>query len=306
MLSLEEELATAGASEELLRIERRELVSVHPELRLATYAGVALVVGAVGSIIKDHLDEIGPVAIATAIGAAAAGLYLFLIVRKGRGKELGGLHEFLALLAGLLVSSDVGYIESQFHLLDQHWSMHLIFLTVIHAVFAYYLGSRMLLSLALTSLVTWFGVDRSFGMFDSSADVARQAMLAGGAIIAWRFGHAALSKRSEFLPSFEHFAANLILSGAISLVVWEQTELLGHLVLLAGTITCLAIARKQRREMFAIYAVLYELLGVSISIVRGLFHHDGELFIAFYLFAAFGAAIVSIFVIHAKWKLEER
>jgi hypothetical protein len=56
----------------LLRAARRELVSVHWELRTLLYLGVLLVTGGVGLLIKENLDRIGPAVIAAAIGLAAA------------------------------------------------------------------------------------------------------------------------------------------------------------------------------------------------------------------------------------------
>ncbi|HEY4592740.1 MAG TPA: DUF2157 domain-containing protein, partial [Thermoanaerobaculia bacterium] len=55
-----------------LRVARGELLSVHWELRALLYAGVLLVTGGVGLLVKENLDRIGPVAIAAGIGLAAA------------------------------------------------------------------------------------------------------------------------------------------------------------------------------------------------------------------------------------------
>src|SRR5260370_20171156 len=56
----------------LLRVARGELVSVHAELRALLYAGVLLLTGGVGLLIKENLERIGPLAIATGLALAAA------------------------------------------------------------------------------------------------------------------------------------------------------------------------------------------------------------------------------------------
>src|ERR1700692_2684466 len=61
-----------AAAPRLLRIARGELVSVHAELRALLYAGVLLLTGGVGLLVRQNLDRIGPVAIATVLGLAAA------------------------------------------------------------------------------------------------------------------------------------------------------------------------------------------------------------------------------------------
>src|SRR5437764_14746517 len=71
------ELAARGAlpadkAPLLLRVARGELLSVHGELRALLYAGVLMITGGVGLLVKENLDRIGPVVIAVGIGLAAA------------------------------------------------------------------------------------------------------------------------------------------------------------------------------------------------------------------------------------------
>ena len=77
MFSLEPELRELGADgpviDALIARERHEIVSVFAELRFLTWAGVMLIVTGVGVLVKNHLDQIGPLAIAVGIGAGAAG-----------------------------------------------------------------------------------------------------------------------------------------------------------------------------------------------------------------------------------------
>src|SRR5204862_1232284 len=72
----EKEILSPGASAALLRVARRELVSVRFELRALLCAGVLLVVSGVGVFLKQNQDRIGPVAIASLLGIAAAGCLL--------------------------------------------------------------------------------------------------------------------------------------------------------------------------------------------------------------------------------------
>jgi len=74
----------AEAAVALGRVARRELVSVHAELRLAAYAGVLLVMAGVGFLVHDNLDRIGPTAIALTLAAAAAGCFAW-VARQAPG-----------------------------------------------------------------------------------------------------------------------------------------------------------------------------------------------------------------------------
>jgi len=63
----------AGPQATLLnRVARRHLVSVRLEIRILLYAGVLLLTSGVGVLVVEHQQEIGPLAIAGALGLAAA------------------------------------------------------------------------------------------------------------------------------------------------------------------------------------------------------------------------------------------
>jgi hypothetical protein len=55
---------TPEAALPLIAREKRQVVSLYAELRFLTWAGVMLIVTGVGVLVKHHLDEIGPLAIA--------------------------------------------------------------------------------------------------------------------------------------------------------------------------------------------------------------------------------------------------
>ena len=66
-----ETLAVEGVSAEArsaaVRLERREIFSVHRELVVMLYAGVATVVAGVGLLVKANLDRIGPLVLLSGI-----------------------------------------------------------------------------------------------------------------------------------------------------------------------------------------------------------------------------------------------
>src|SRR5687768_8082322 len=97
MLSLEREvleLRGAGAisdreASRLVALERREIFSIHPELRLLLYASVAMITGGVGVYLTRNLDRIGPATIVVVLFVAAAACYgsVILRTRRRRGKD---------------------------------------------------------------------------------------------------------------------------------------------------------------------------------------------------------------------------
>jgi len=66
------------------RVARRLLVSVRFEIRTLLYIGVLLLTSGVGLLVKEHHREIGPLAVALAIGLAAAASLVWVAARLRR------------------------------------------------------------------------------------------------------------------------------------------------------------------------------------------------------------------------------
>src|ERR1700724_1660686 len=107
-----------AAAPRLLRMARGELVSVHAELRALLYAGVLLLTGGVGLLVRQNLDRIGPVAIATALGLAAAAALAWVarVAPPFSWQEVASPNlafDYILLLGILLVAADLAYCEVQ-------------------------------------------------------------------------------------------------------------------------------------------------------------------------------------------------
>src|SRR5215831_2762044 len=222
--------AAAGA----LALECRSPFSVFNELRAALYAGVALVVTGVGILIREHLDRIGPLVLILALALVGAACYVPAIRAKSRGTALATVTEYILLLGALIVSAVVGYAESQFHWLGANWSRHLLLLAAFHALTAYVFGSRLVLSVALTSLAGWFGIERGPGNLApwqfAAPELGLRALVCAAVILAWR----AIDRSSQgarFRPVFEHFAANLAFWGVLGWCSNERWRVVGVLAL---------------------------------------------------------------------------
>src|SRR3954451_20230625 len=119
LISLEPELTQLPGTGVLIARERRDVVSIYPELRLLTWAGVMLISWGVGLYIAKHLDDIGPLAIAAAIGLASIACCASAYWKRSRAAAL--VDDYVLLLAALLASADIGYIEHHYQLLGDSW-----------------------------------------------------------------------------------------------------------------------------------------------------------------------------------------
>ena len=175
-----------------LRVARRELVSVHWELRALLYLGVLLVTGGDGLLIKENLDRIGPAVIAAAIGLAAAAALVWVervappfTWKQAKSPNLA--FDYILLLGVLLAAADLAYIEAQFTPLGANWPWHLLIVAVFAALAAFRYDSRIVFSLALSTFAAWRGVSVAyFGstLLGGVEDTVRWNMLGCGLLFA--------------------------------------------------------------------------------------------------------------------------
>jgi len=209
----------ATAARALAR-DRGHVFSVHPELRATLYAGVLLVISAVGTILARNFERIGPLAVVVALALLAVACAVPAVRARLAGRPLTDASEYLLLLAVLLGSADLAYAERQFGLLGPLWSWHLLLLAIVHAALAYRFGSPLVLAASLTALVGWFGVGGPPGdvlqFAYSSPGLGARALTCAAVIAVWRHADRRMHPGTRFSNVLDHFATNLSFWGAIT------------------------------------------------------------------------------------------
>ena len=271
----------------MLVAARREVVPIGDELRTLAWLGVMLIATGVGIAVKKHFEEIGPLAIALVLTAAAVACYVVAARRSF------ALRDYVVLLGALLISTDVGFIESQWHLLGSEWQHHFLLLAFLHAAAAYYFSNRAVLGISIGVLVTWFGV-QNFELFTSTTGFATRAFMCAAILLVWRVAN----RKREFTSMFEHWAANVAFWGAISLTIDENWRFAGLFATLILAAVVMTYGVRQRRELFVMYAGVYALIAIDIVIVFVL--HEPILSVFWILVSSIGA-IAALFVIHARF-----
>lgn len=321
-----------AASAPLIALERREVVSLYGEVRFLMWAGVMLIATGVGVIVSKNLDRIGPLAIAIAIAAAAIACYAYCERRRRKSHapafKPSMADDSVLLLAALLASADVGFIEHQWHLLGADWQRHFLFLALLHGVTAYIFASRTILSLSISALAAFLGIERNIDtLFNSTVDMALRAFACAGIVFAWRAVDALVWRRKQiaaasshssvipsredgeespaipatppFFPVFDHFATNLAFWGALILGGDASTWFIGCLLALVFAFLSARHGVKTDEELFVIYAWVYGVIAIDMLV----FHIVKEpvLFSLFAIFSTTGA-IVGLFVIHMRMR----
>jgi Predicted membrane protein (DUF2157) len=307
----------------LLRVARGELVSVERELKTLLYAGVVLVVAGVGLFLKENHDRLGPAAVATLIGAAAAACIAYAARRlppftwqAAASEHIGA--DYVLLLGVLLFGADLGYLETQVHLLGGEWSYHLLLLAVVAFALAYRFDSRSVLSLALTSFAAWRGVSVSLtaavGSGGSAPAIRLNAMACGSLFLAGAAASVRLRRKAHFEGVYTTLGLLLVL-GALVSGAWMASErwlpglgrrperawMAWDLALLAVSAAVILLSYRRRRPLDFTLGVLAGYLGMlRLFLEIGIGHGAGFLFVV----AATSAAVIA-FLVRAQRRMRE-
>jgi len=309
VLSLESEIEQLRSilgdarADALIARERREVFSLYPELRIAAWAGAMLLATAAGIVLENNLDRIGPVALAMLMALAATACYMWVWWRRTRATIAD---DYVLLLGALLLSGDFAFIETQFHPLDHAWPRHFLILAVLHGGGAYAYRSRMLLSLSISALAAWMGIERSELMF--SGDFTPRAFVTAGLVLVWRElhrrvilsredGEGSPSSLTPFLRVFEHFAANLTLWGSLSLLREDETFYLGCVLAFAIALLVIWWGFRQRAESFVLYGFIYALIAADAP----LFKHLEDTRLALAVFVSMIAGVVILIFLRKRF-----
>jgi hypothetical protein len=276
--------------------ERRDIVPIGTELRALAWSGVMLIVMGVGIVITKHFDQIGPLAIALIIGAAASACYAWVALKKR-----APLDDYVVLLGALLISADVGFVEHQWKLLGDEWQRHFLLLAVVHAIAAYFFGSRAVLSLSIASVAAWLGVEQRELFLHSEVELAIRAFICTGILAVWREVDRKTRANRDFEPLFEHFGTNIAFWGGLILTFDRDTRWLGLVVTLVLAVASLYHGVRRSRELFVIYAVVYGLIGIDIVVLDRLVHWT-RMWTPAYLIVSTVAAVGALITIHFRFR----
>lgn len=262
----------------LLRIARGELLSVHAEIRLLFYLGVLLISAGTGLLIKENYDQIGPFAVALAVGLGAVACFGWAIRRApafswGEVPSSSMAHDYLLLLGVLLGAADLAFIEVQFTPLGSNWPWHLLITSVLMACIAIRYDSRTIFSLALSTFAAWRGLSVSLiekPIWRASVESVRWNALCCGLLFIF-LGNFLLRARRK--PHFEAIAVYLgwflVLGALVSGGPQRGSTGVAYILLLIGMGGGLAwhSFRKQRFTLF-VAGVLAVFIGLIEIILK--------------------------------------
>ena len=267
----------------LVALVRKERVSVYLELSALLYIGVLSFVGGLGWTVRAYVANLGDAAIIALLLLIVAGAFAYAFAKVGPYAHTEVESPTLALdyilyLGCLVLSSELAFIESRFHLFGS-WHHHLLLVSIVFGGLAYRFDNRFVLSLALSSLAGWLGI-RVSGLEVVAADPLRAAAVIYGAFVAglgtWLYRQGI---KAHFHEVYLHLSALSVLSALASGIGEPGLGLIyvsALLSLCAGTIY---LGIHYQKFALVTYGVLYAYGAVSYQVAE---YVDDAAVISFY------------------------
>lgn len=286
-----ENRVTAAQAAAIRAAESGEPFSIHAEIRALMYVGVLFIAAGAAATVKTYFDAWGPLAIVGGLSTGSLACFAYA-VRRGApwSRERVGAPtaaaDYALFLGCLLLVADVGYVEARWRLLAGDWQRHLLASAGLFLALAYRYDNRLVLSLGLSSLAAWLGLEmKTFGLAFYAAH--RAYALLFGLLCA---GVGALTHRegvkAHFLDVYLNFAAHFLGAALLSGVFHFRTASFHFYVLALACGLGAVYAFRSRRFLYLAYAVLYGYAGVSSVLLRWRFLDSIGFFFLYFILSS--------------------
>ncbi|MBE0617934.1 MAG: DUF2157 domain-containing protein [Proteobacteria bacterium] len=302
-------LLTRGQGELLRRIYGREFLSVYWELRVLLYAGILTLTTGLGLLIRTHFESLGHLALLGAIALGCAACFAYCL-RRGGGFSQEAVpapdtaYDYVLFLGCLLLGTGAGYLELRYQVLARHWSWWLLGSGLFYLLSAHYFDSRLVLSLALSTLGAWLGVETSLlaaGSWDAAVRV--NALVFGAAVVLAGIAQAGTGWKRHFLAVHLHLGLNVLLAALVSGIERRAGGVPYLLGLLAVAVGSALYAQRARRFAFLLYAVLYGYVGVTVFVLEH-GRWQAEAVLLYFLVTA-SAVLAALVAFHRRFRSAE-
>jgi hypothetical protein len=303
-----EKKISANQLHALQDIHSKKLFSVHQELRFFLYTGILMIITGAGLTIKQYFTNLGDIAIISALTLcfAAAFLYCFIKAKPFSTDEVPSPNiafDYILFFGCAFFSMDIAYIETQFHLLGDQWNNYLLISTALFFFLAYRFDNRLVLSLALSTLATWFGFTLSEYRF-AFEKYYREYAIAYGILVLLLGGLLyRLQTKKHFFDIYLNFAVHFLCIALLSGIAQYKIFSLYFPALILACAALVFYSVKVRKFLYMLYAVIYGYIGISIVIVEQFFR--STFFVLTYFILTSLLVIGAIFIISRKFKEAE-
>src|SRR5690348_5693389 len=185
----------------LSEIVRRDRFSLFVELNAILYIGVISLVAGIGWTFRDYVASLGDIAILSILALLMTLSFGYCFLKAPaysndptESPSFG--FDYVLYSACLVLSATLAFIETRFAIFHG-WDTHLLIAALVFGVLAYRFDNRFVLSLALSTLAGFLGLQLGFETLDD--EWLRVAVALYGAFL---IGIGVLLKRLAIKPHF--------------------------------------------------------------------------------------------------------
>ena len=284
----------------LRAIVTRDRFSIYVELNALLYIGVISIVAGLGWTFRDYVVNLGDAAILSILAVLMAGAFGYCF-SKGPAYTNDEIEsssfgfDYVLYFGCLVLSATLAFIETRFAVFHG-WDTHLLIASLVFGALAYRFDNRFVLSLALSTLAGYLGLQISdFDTLDSD-----RLRLAGFLYGAFLIGIGVLLHRqrikAHFLEVYVQLGANALLLAAISGVLERDSGWAYLLFLLVLASVAVYLGVHYRRFAFVTYGTLYGYAGLSARLLGTL----GGITIGLLYFIVTGSIVIVFLVVVAR------
>jgi hypothetical protein len=274
---VEEGYMYQNQQEEFEEYQQKNIFSLNSELLFFMYASVLLFTSGVGVVIYKNIDSIGHSIILIVNFLLALACFYFCF-KKAHGfskKETSfenAVYDYLVLLGTILSCIFVGYFQFQYQIFGNDYRWVSLVSALICFSIAYYFDQKMVLSMAITSLIAFVGITLTPQTFLEN-EVYDNANLSYCGI-----------GLSIILLLWTYFAQQQELKSHFSFVYYTFVQHLSGVCIIAGLINdywysfifiCAAmtyyfykLSMQLKETSLYIFTLVYGYIGVNIFIIR--------------------------------------
>ncbi len=274
---LEQHLITDKQFDRVEAYRKRDLFSVHTELKTLLYIGVLLFTTGIGLLIYDHIDTIGHVAVLGLLLVITAGCFYFSF-KKSDGFQRGEtsfknpVYDYVVLLAVSLTCIFIGYLQFQYNTFGTHYGLATVIPTLICLASAYYFDNKSALSIGITGLAAYIGLSVSpqallHNDFYDNSSLSNLAILLGILLVVWTLYASKVALKKHFNFIYLTFALHLI-SLAVLSNLFQEDGLWYIIPLMLSSWYFYKASYQNTSITLFVCTVLYAYIGFTVFAVR--------------------------------------
>jgi hypothetical protein len=279
---------------------RHDRISVFVELNALLYIGVLSIVGGLIWTFRDYVVNLGDAVIFSMLALLVA-LPLYYCFTRGEDYDNGQIEspslifDYVLYFGCLMFSATLGFAETRFAVFNG-WSTHLLMASIVFGLLAYRFDNRFVLSLAISTLAGYLGLEIDAFDVADTAFLRFTALAFGGALIGLGVWLQRQQVKAHFLDTYVHIGGNVIMMATISGVMEPGVGPLYLGALLALAALAIYAGIRFRRFAFVAYGTLYGYAGITMQLMKYL----GSPILGFWYFIFTGLMVVTALTLVAR------